>query len=423
MKARDPASQPILFQSAIEGHVLVKNVNKSLPLVRPSLLSVFGYDAIAPPESNLPSITGNYRIGFLSNYGFNWLSAIRYPFTSPGPIAPNGTLITGGGSGAVAPPYISAPLDALQERAYKEGTQIFYDTVSTDPAIHSESDACLVFINAYATEGVDREVLYDDFSDSLVINVANKCSNTIVVIHNAGIRLVDQWIDHPNVTALIYAHLPGQDSGRSVVSLLYGDESPSGRLPYTVAKNESDYNVAVAHPEGEFFRFPQDDFTEGVYIDYRNFDKEDITPRYEFGFGLSYTTFEYSNLEASLKRNASTSYLAPASRISEGGQESLWDVTASVTATVTNTGDMSAKEVAQLYVHIPGGPVKQLRGFSKVEIDAGESINVSFPLTRKDLSEWNVAEQAWVLQKGTYALWVGGSSRILPLTGQLVIES
>jgi beta-glucosidase len=163
-------------------------------------------------------------------------------------------LITGGGSGGTAPAYISAPLAAIQERAIQDDTTVYFDTVSTNPAVHAESDACLVFINAYATEGVDREALYDDYSDGLVKNIANKCSNTIVVIHNAGIRLVDQWIEHPNVTALIYAHLPGQDSGRAVVSLLYGDESPSGRLPYTVAKNESQYNVSkIQYPEDVSF--------------------------------------------------------------------------------------------------------------------------------------------------------------------------
>jgi len=232
---------------------------------------------------------------------------------------------------------------------------------------------------------------------------------------------VDQFVDHPNVTAIIFAHLPGQDSGRALVSLLYGDESPSGRLPYTVARNESQYNVDVVHPEGEFFRFPQDDFTEGVYIDYRDFDKKNITPRYEFGYGLTYTTFEYSDLRSSLVVGANTSYAAPDSPIIEGGHESLWDVVASVSAVVTNTGDVLAKEVAQLYVHIPGGPVKQLRGFEKVEIAPGESATVRFSLMRRDLSEWSVAEQAWVLQQGTYDVWVGASSRILPLSGELVI--
>lgn len=219
----------------------------------------------------------------------------------------------------------------------------------------------------------------------------------------------------------MFAHLPGQDAGRAVVSLLFGDESPSGKMPYTVARNESEYNVPVAQPSDEFFYFPQDDFTEGVYIDYRDFDRQNITPRYEFGFGLTYTTFEYSDLSVSLVRNASTSYSAPESPIIEGGVESLFDVIATASAVVTNTGDVAAKEVAQLYIHIPGGPVRQLRGFDKVEIQPGESETMRFTLTRRDLSEWSVAEQAWVLQQDTYPVWVGASSRNLPLNGELVI--
>lgn len=251
--------------------------------------------------------------------------------------------------------------------------------------------------------------------------MARQCSNTIVVIHNAGIRLVDQFIDHPNVTALVYAHLPGQDSGRALVSLLYGDESFSGRLPYTVARNESDYNAVPAVPEGEFHLFPQSDFTEGVYIDYRDFDRKNITPRYEFGFGLTYTTFEYSDLNVKHIFGVNTAYAAPDAPISEGGQESLWDTIATVSATITNTGEHLAKEVAQLYIHIPGGPVKQLRGFEKIEIAPGHSETVKFSLTRRDLSDWNVVEQAWRLQQGSYSIWVGSSSRTLPLSGELVV--
>jgi beta-glucosidase len=122
-----------------------------------------------------------------------------------------------------------------------------------------------------------------------VLNVAANCTNTIVVIHSAGIRLVDQWIDHQNITAVIFAHLLGQDSGRSVVQLLYGVQSPSGKLPYTVAKNESDYGALAtpALPKGEYQLFPQHSFTEGVYIDYWDFDRKNITPRYELGYGLT----------------------------------------------------------------------------------------------------------------------------------------
>ncbi|OBT60271.1 hypothetical protein VE03_10208 [Pseudogymnoascus sp. 23342-1-I1] len=422
VNARDPASKPILFQSAIEGHVLVKNFNKTLPFKKPKLLSLFGYDAVAPPRVNLVDANFNYKFGFLSNSDFFWSDAFVSPFVNPGQIGPNGTLIVGGGSGGTAPAYISAPFDALQERAYDDGFQLFWDFHSTAPLVDQASDACLVFINAFATEGVDREGLHDDYSDDIILNVASACSNTVVVIHNAGIRLVDTWIEHPNITAVIFAHLPGQDSGRAVVSLLFGDESPSGKMTYTVARNESDYNVPVAHPADEFFLFPQDDFTEGVYIDYRDFDQKNITPRYEFGFGLTYTTFEYSDLSVSLVRNASTSRAAPESPIIEGGKESLWDVIATASAVVTNTGDVTAKEVAQLYVHIPGGPVRQLRGFDKVEIAPGESEVVKFTLLRRDLSDWNVAEQAWILQQGSYSVWVGASSRNLPLSGELIIS-
>jgi beta-glucosidase len=233
---------------------------------------------------------------------------------------------------------------------------------------------------------------------------------------------VDQWIEHPNITAVIFAHLPGQDSGRALVQLLYGVQSFSGKLPYTVAKNESDYNtLAPSLPEGEFLLFPQSNFSEGVYIDYRDFDAKNITPRYEFGFGLTYTTFSYSDLEINVLPGVSTSYFPPDSPVMQGGIASIWDVVAQVYATVSNTGSTDAAEVAQLYVGIPGGPIRQLRGFSKVDIPVGSNVTVEFDLLRRDLSEWSVADQSWVLQQASYPIYVGSSSRDLPLTGTLTI--
>lgn len=104
----------------------------------------------------------------------------------------------GGGSGAVTPAYWNAPFDALQERAYADGTSLFWDfaTPNSNSPIEGATDACLVFINAWASEGADRPGLHDDFSDALVLNIAAQCANTIVVIHNVGIRLVDQVSFH-----------------------------------------------------------------------------------------------------------------------------------------------------------------------------------------------------------------------------------
>lgn len=279
-----------------------------------------------------------------------------------------------------------------------------WDLSSFDPDVNGASDVCLVFINAMATEGWDRDGLHDDFSDGLVLNVASKCANTIVAIHAAGIRLVDQWIEHPNITATIIAHLPGQDSGEALVKLLYGEASFSGKLPYTLAKNETDYVPYAPCGREENSNDPQCDFTEGVYLDYRSFDDRNITPRYEFGYGLSYTKFEYSSLSVKAHTDSSSS-----------SEADLWETYATLQATVSNVGKRSGEEVAQVYVAIPNSPPKQLRGFEKVKLGKGKSTEVSFELLRRDLSVWDVVKQQWVLQSGNYTIFVGGSSRDLPL--------
>lgn len=301
------------------------------------------------------------------------------------------------------------------------------DTNSTS-SVAGAADACLVFINAEASEGVDRTNLHDDFSDALVTNIANQCSNTIVTIHNAGIRLVDAWIDHPNVTAVIFAHLPGQDSGEALVNILYGDVSPSGKLPYTVARNESDYNPYAPVPvgaNGSFTQlFPQDNFTESVYIDYRAFDAYNITPRYEFGYGLTYTNFSYSNIAISKTSPYGNLSAYPTGSIIPGGPADLFDTVVSVTATITNTGSVAAAEIAQLYLGIPasGQPVRQLRGFDKVYLAPGASASVQFDLQRRDVSVWSALSQQWQLINGSpYTVSVGASSRNLPLTGQFTL--
>lgn len=420
-------AKPVLYEGAVEGHVLVKNENNALPLRSPRLVSVFGYDAKAPPAymPNGKSIISNaWSIGFEPA-----IFQLADAFSSSVIDVPdyyqaafNGTLSVGGGSGASTGPYLSAPLDALQQRAYEDNTVVMWDTsdLPGSTGLMETSDACLVFINAFATESVDRAGAYDDYSDELVNRVANNCANTIVVIHNAGTRLVDQFADHPNVTAIVFAHLPGQDSGRALVSLLYGDENFSGKLPYSVAKNESHYeNFYHTVATAPYGLFPQDDFDEGVLIDYRHFDAKNISVRYEFGFGLSYTSFEFSSLEVSSVEDGIAAY--PSGAIEQGGAIDLWDTVATVTATVRNTGDRVGAEVAQIYIGIPNGPVKQLRGFEKVKIPAGRSTEVSFPLTRRDLSSWDVVSQKWQLQSGSYNIFVGSSSRNLPLTSTLKV--
>ena len=435
---KDPAARPCLLQQAIEGHVLVKNVDEALPLKQPRVLSVFGYDAIVesihtPGEQDL---NGQPYILFPTHWGAVNLNqqqmadiASNTPLEDP-PQTAMGTLIVGGGSGSNTPPYVSTPFDALQARASEDGTALFHDFSSNDPHIVASSDACLVFINEYASEVWDRPGLADAKSDELVKNVASKCSNTIVVIHNAGPRLVDEWIEHPNVTAVLFAHLPGQDAGRAVVQILYGDASPSGRLPYTVGKSEKDYGD-LAGPCIDEGRDPQCDFEEGVEIDYRSFLARDVAPRYAFGYGLTYSTFEYSDLQIDVNATASDNdtVLAPVYAngttnqnrdnpdIGAAGLTSLLESVGSVQAAIRNTGDRAAAEVAQLYIQTPSMSTRVLRGFQKVMIEPGESTSVSFPLRRKDVSSWDTERQAWVVPQGRFEVMVGKSVLDLPLNG------
>jgi beta-glucosidase len=249
VNAIDPASKSTLLQSAIEGHVLVKNINNALPLKKPALLSLFGYDAHIPLVNNPSSLPlSRWILGFESSSisDAQLLALMATGIGSPPQAATAGTIIAGGGSGSNTGPYISSPHEAFQQQAYEDGTYLLWDLQSNNPNVNPESTACIVFINEFAFEGADRTGLADPASDKLVTNVARSCKNTIVVIHNAGIRLVDNWIENPNVTAVIFAHLPGQDSGRALVEVMYGKQSPSGRLPYTVAKKESDYGDVLA---------------------------------------------------------------------------------------------------------------------------------------------------------------------------------
>lgn len=386
------------------GAVLVKNFDDALPLKKPKYLNIYGYDAKTPdaPWTTSARFGGGYDVNF------GWTTF-------------NGTLVTGGGSGSNTPSYLISPFEAIQRRVVQDGGMVRWDFGSVNPTVYRNAEASLVFINAYASESFDRTELTNEFSDNLVKNVAANCSNTIVVVHSAGIRVVDEWIDHPNVTAVVFGLLPGQESGNSIVDVLYGDVPPSGRLPFTVAKKEKDYG-SLLNSTISSGPFPQSNFSEGLYIDYRHFDKYNTTPRFEFGFGLSYSTFSYSDLVVSAVSNKTAEYPTVEASIPQGGHAELWDVLYNVTVSIANSGNVSSAEVPQLYVEVPDAPKNQLRGFDRVKLEVGETKQVTFPLTRRDLSIWDVVAQEWKLQKGTYPIRVGASSRDVKLTGEIEIQ-
>lgn len=344
-----------------------------------------------------------------------------------------------GGSGAARLSYLVPPLDAIKARAAQDGTLVQYllnNTMITSPTrprnrpdglayIVPVPEVCLVFLKTWASEGVDRFSLEADWNSTGVVNsVAAYCNNTVVITHSAGLNVLP-WASNPNVTAILAAHLPGQESGNSIVDILYGAVNPSGKLPYTIAHNASDYNFApltnsTELQESEDPNAWQSNFTEGLLIDYRHFDYHNRSVLYEFGYGLSYTTFNLSSLTIeSTVSNGSITPLPDDVPIVPGGNPTLWSVLYTANVTVTNTGDVPGAAVPQLYLSLPPAPgdfptpVNVLRGFDKVRILAGESLTVTFPLTRRDLSYWDTVQQNWVIPSGSIGVKVGFSSRDL----------
>lgn len=297
----EPPHKRLARRVAAEGTVLVKNDNV-LPLSRnmSAVIAIVGEDAGPGAGPNA-----------CADRGCN-----------------QGTLGSGWGSGASEFPYLVDPASGLQS-AIKNGSiklqkylRNNLDQTTLDNL--KKVDMCIVFANSNGGEGFvawngirgDRNDLFlQKGGDDLIIATAENCGGlTIVVIHAIGPVVVEKWADLPNIKAILLANLPGQESGNALADVLFGDVDASGRLPYTVGKTLEDYGLGAPVLYYPNAAIPQVDFTEGLYIDYRHFDAHSITPRYEFGFGLSYTTFTLSNLV--LKRLKPKSPL-PATRVDE----------------------------------------------------------------------------------------------------------
>ncbi|KAI1863426.1 hypothetical protein JX265_008820 [Neoarthrinium moseri] len=387
----------LIRKHASEATILLKNEKNVLPLKAPKSIAVFGNDA------------GEDTQGFLNQANFEY-----------------GTLTAGGGSGTGRLTYLVTPLDAIKARAAQDGALVqqwlnntlIATTNVTSLWIPKLPEVCLVFLKTWAEEAADREHLSVDWNgDDVVESVAKYCNNTVVVTHSSGINTLP-WADHPNVTAILAAHFPGQESGNSIVDVLYGDVNPSGRLPYTIALNGTDYN---APPTTAINTTGVEDwqswFDEKLEIDYRYFDAQNISVRYEFGFGLSYSSFELADVAAECLAEGLTT-AAEAQPIMPGGNPALWESIYNVTISVSNTGEVAGATVPQLYVTFPdsapeGTPPKQLRGFEKVFLEAGETRTVGFELMRRDLSYWDVVSQQWLIPTGEFTISVGFSSRDL----------
>jgi beta-glucosidase len=397
------------------GTVLLKNTNGALPLQEPKRIGVFGNDAADVTNGQYSlTLTGTT----LSNGDYDI-----------------GTLAVGGGSGAGRFTDVVPPLDAIKTKARSYRAHVQYITNNdaiTQGGLSSLAplplDVCIVFLKSWASEGFDRTTLIAEWNSTVVVErISAICNNTVVVLHGASPNTIP-WRNNPNVTAILAAHMPGEETGNSIVDILWGDVNPSGKLPYTIANNETDYaKNLVNSTQLTTTTDPnawQADFVEGNLIDYKEFDASNASVAYEFGFGLSYTTFNLSGLQTNIVVANASRTPDPNAPVLPGGNVELWATLATIDVTVTNTGKRQGATVAQLYLSYPGeanAPVRSLRGFEKVALGSGSSTTVRFSLARRDLSYWDTSAQAWRLPVGDIKVNVGFSSRDLPLEASLVI--
>lgn len=378
-----------------EGAVLLKNTG-GLPLQKPRRMLIVGEDA------------GYHRAAG--------------DFGNGGPI---NTFSLGFGSGYAIPNNLIDPLAAISMRALQDQTTIESVLNNTNipliSSLASQAEVALVFSEALTGQGTERRNLnLTRNGTEIILSTAARCSNTVVVLHLPGAANLEAFVDHPNITAILAPMLPGEQTGTSLVRLLYGDVNPSGKLPFTIGKSLSDYppNTVV---RDNVVR-PTTEFTEKSLIDYRWFDAKNIEPRYEYGFGLSYSTFAYNKIrlnETAVKDNLSLQATAE-KFVGQKEGESLYDVLLTVHAEVENSGKVFGCEVAQLYVEFPsveGQPPRNMRGFDKVKhLEAGDKRTASFPIRRKDVSVWDTVLQMWRLPAEPQVVFhVGSSSRKLPL--------
>jgi beta-glucosidase len=355
---------------AEQGSVLLKNANNALPLTASSLKSIalLGGDAIDAQDIGGGSAKVN---------------------PSPAAVNPINGITARAGTG-VSTQWVAGA-----------GEHVTTPDIPSAVALAKKSDVAIVFASYGESETQDLATIdLQNQQNDLISAVAAANPRTIVVL-NTGSAVTMPWLN--NVSAVVEGWYPGQENGNAIAALLFGDVNFSGKLPVTFPKSLADVPASTVQ------QFPgandQIQYSEGLKVGYRWYDAQNIAPLYPFGFGLSYTTFGFSNLQVGAMGTNGT---------------------ATVSATVTNTGSRAGAEVPQLYVNQPaanGEPPHQLKGYQKVTLNPGQSQAVQFTLTAHDLAHWSTTTNAWTTNPGAYQILVGNSSRNLPLTGTLTVNT
>lgn len=376
---------------------------------QPSAPAPAGGGALRPPAwsarwtgSLLPKTTGVYRFSvrcggtaelYVDDRAVATVMRADFPMTAQGLI-----YLMAGHAVPIEMKYSSA--SNLLGQGLKLGWQPpDPEMIAKAVAAAAESDVAIVFAAEQMGEGHDKISLgLPGDQDRLIEAIAKANSHTVVVLHTSN-PVAMPWIDE--VAGVIEAWYPGQEAGSSIAAVLFGDVNPSGKLPVTFPASEQQ------GPARTFLEYPGDghtvNFDEGVFVGYRWYDAQNQTPLFPFGFGLSYSTFKYGELQV------------------EGAGENR---TAKIR--IANTGSREGAEVVQLYVSDPPAaaePPRQLKAFRKVLLKPGESKTVSLTLDKDAFSVWDEETRAWKIVPGSYTIAVGSSSRDIRAKANLTIPS
>ena len=382
-------------EAGAEGVILLKNSDNTLPLSQSSSVASFGINQVN-------TLKGGYGSGDVhAGYTVNIVDGLADQFT------------------------VDTDLKDLYESFFSANkTESDFNGLSTivecaEPSLSSadiqgyvaNNDVAVISIGRYSMQGIDRTNTAGDFQLSqdeidLVNNVSASAhaesKKVIVVLNIAGIIEMDSWQD--SVDAIVLAYMPGQEAGNVIADILSGNVNPSGKLTQTIPVSYSDIPSAANFPGTDTDSDGTVDthyYNEGIYVGYRYFETFNEQVSYPFGYGLTYTDFEYdSPMMVSNSLNT---------------KQSLGKVTFSVN--VTNTGDVAGKEVAQVYIAAPTGniekPAIELKAFAKTaSLDPDESQTLSFDVSAKWLSSFDPARNQWVIEPGTYKAYISKSSDI-----------
>jgi beta-glucosidase len=296
-----------------------------------------------------------------------------------------------------------------------QGTLVTVDAFAITPGLHlgwqpqenlmieqaaaaaQAADVAIVVVSAPASEGMDRSSLaLPADQDKLIAAVASANPRTVVVL-NTSSAVTMPWLSQ--VGAVVEAWYPGQTSGTALAQVLFGDVNPSGKLPVTFPASDDQ------RPARSMVEYPGDGddvyYSEGLLIGYRWYDAMRQEPLFPFGYGLSYTSFRFSDLSVTRRAGRLVARV-----------------------TVTNTGHRAGAEVAELYVRSPASaqePPRQLKAYTKVRLSAGQRRRVTLTVGLGSLASWDNPDTGWVLHRGTYRIYVGGSSRSLPTSADVRI--